>query len=64
MIVRKMAMKSNDAFPLKSSNNELSYTLLLSDKDGFYLISNKGFHIRIDEYIYNLLKEKGLISEK
>lgn len=64
MKVRKMAMKNSDELPVKNSDGTIAYTLLLSDKDGFYLISSNGFHVRIDEHIFNILKEKGLISEK
>jgi hypothetical protein len=57
-------MKNSDELPVKNSDGTIAYTLLLSDKDGFYLISSNGFHVRIDEHIFNILKEKGLISEK
>jgi len=57
-------MKNNDTLSNNSSADVVKYALLLSDKDGFYIISSSGFHARIDEYIFNILKEKGLIIEK
>jgi len=58
-----MAMKSSIS-DNKKEEKDLGYMLLLSEKDAFYLISESGFHIRVDDKIFNILKEKGLINEK
>lgn len=61
---KKKTMKSKNSTSIENAGKEYSYDLLFSDNDGFYLISNYGFHIRVDENIFNILIEKGLIIEK